>query len=58
MISFKGRHFQKEMMLQSIHSAQKTLAGIELMHMIKKGVMRATRGVCMSPAEQFYALAA
>jgi putative transposase len=41
---------------KSFHSAQKTLAGIELMHMIKKGEMHATRGVRMSPAEQFYAL--
>ncbi len=43
---------------KNFHSAQKTLAGIELMHMIKKGQMRATRGVRMSPVEQFYALAA
>ncbi len=40
-----------------VRSAQATLAGIELMHMIKKGQVRATRGVRLSPAEQFYALA-
>jgi hypothetical protein len=39
-------------------SAQATLAGIELMPMIKKGRVRATRGVRLLPAEQFYALAA
>ncbi|MBR9910618.1 MAG: IS6 family transposase [Gammaproteobacteria bacterium] len=43
---------------KNFHAAQKTLAGIELIHMIKKGQMRATRGDCFSPAEQFYALAA
>ena len=43
---------------KSFRSAQLTLAGIELIHMIKKGQMRATRGDRFSPAEQFYALAA
>jgi transposase-like protein len=39
-------------------AAQKTLAGIELIHMLKKGQMRKTRGILLSLAEQFYALAA
>ena len=43
---------------KNFDAAQKTLAGIELMHMIKKGQTRATRGDRLSPAEQFYALAA
>lgn len=43
---------------KSFCSAQITLAGIELIHMIKKGQMRATRGDRLSPAEQFYTLAA
>jgi len=43
---------------KSFSSAQRTLAGIELINMIKKGQMRATRGDRLSPAEQFYALAA
>ena len=43
---------------KNFHAAQKTLAGIELIHMIKKGQMRATRGDRLSSAEQFYALAA
>ena len=43
---------------KSFRSAQATLAGIELTHMIKKGQERATRGVRLSSAQQFYALAA
>ena len=39
-------------------AAQKTLAGIELIRMLKKGQMRKTRGIPLSLAEQFYALAA
>ena len=40
---------------KNFHCAQKTLAGIELMNMIKKGQME---GDDLSPAEQFYSLAA
>ena len=40
---------------KNFHSAQKTIAGIELMKMIKKGQMK---GDDLSPAEQFYSLAA
>lgn len=40
---------------KNFHSAQKTIAGIELMKMIKKGQMA---GDDLSPAEQFYSLAA
>ena len=43
---------------KNFDAAQKTLAGIELMHMIKKEQTRATRGDPVSPAAQFYALAA
>ena len=43
---------------KSFDAAQKTLAGIELVNMIKKGQMRATREDRLTPAEQFYALAA
>ena len=43
---------------KSFQAAQKTLAGIELRNMIKKGQMRTTRGDRLTPAEQFYALAA
>jgi putative transposase len=42
---------------KSFDTAQYTLAGIELMHMVKKGQLaRAVEG--LTPAEQFYALAA
>ncbi|MGB5571396.1 MAG: DDE-type integrase/transposase/recombinase, partial [Sedimenticolaceae bacterium] len=43
---------------KNFHAAQKTLAGIELIHTLKKGQMRKTLGISVSPAEQFYALAA
>jgi len=43
---------------KSFYAAQKTLAGVELVRMIKKGQMRKTRGDVLSPADQFYALAA
>jgi len=42
---------------KSFRSAGKVLAGIELMHMIRKGQMTITEGVKRSFAEQFYALA-
>ena len=41
----------------AVAEGQRTLAGIELMNMIKKGQMRATRGDRLTPAEQFYSLA-
>ena len=40
---------------KNFYSTQKTLMGIELMKMIKKGQMA---GDNLSPAEQFYSLAA
>ena len=43
---------------KNIHSAQKTLAGIELVAMLKKGQMKKNLAGTLSPAEQFYALAA
>ena len=43
---------------KSFRPAQATLAGIELIHMIKKGQVRATRGARLSPVDEFYALAA
>ena len=42
---------------KNIYAAQKTLAGVELVRMIKKGQLRKTRGEIKAPAEQFYALA-
>ena len=43
---------------KNFHAAQKTLAGIEVMAMIKKDQMKTTAGDGRSPAELFYALAA
>lgn len=43
---------------KSFRSARNTLAGIELMHMIRKGQMIVAEENQMSFAEQFYALAA
>lgn len=43
---------------KSFRSARNTLAGIELMHMIRKGQMIVAEENPMSFAEQFYALAA
>ena len=43
---------------KSFRSAQSTLAGIELVAMLKKGQMKKNRTGDLTPAEQFYALAA
>jgi putative transposase len=44
---------------KSHETAQHTIAGIELMHMLKKGQWVTEEGVrCLTPAEQFYAMAA
>ena len=44
---------------KSFDAAQGTLAGIELMHMLKKGQLVGEEGAeGLTPAEQFYALAA
>ena len=42
---------------KSFWSARKLLAGIETMHMIKKGQLHCPGGQVMSAAEQFYSLA-
>jgi putative transposase len=43
---------------KSFWSARCTLAGIEVMHAIRKGQLAATRNDRQTPAEQFYSLAA
>ena len=43
---------------ENFYSAQATLSGIELVAMIKKGQMKKNISGVLSPAEQFYALAA
>ncbi|NQZ68905.1 MAG: IS6 family transposase [Lentisphaeria bacterium] len=42
---------------KNFHSAQSTLAGIELMAMLKKGQMKKNIAGSLSPIEQYYALA-
>ncbi|VAW81474.1 hypothetical protein MNBD_GAMMA12-881 [hydrothermal vent metagenome] len=42
---------------KSFTAAQKTLAAIELVRMLKKGQRPKTRCEVLSPADQFYALA-
>jgi transposase-like protein len=43
---------------KSFHAAQRTLASIEVMAMIKKGQMKTLAGDRKTPAGMFYALAA
>ncbi len=43
---------------KSFWAAQNTLAGIEVMHMIRKGQLQRDGGEEQTPAEQFYSLAA
>jgi transposase-like protein len=43
---------------KSFWAARCTLAGIEVMHAIRKGQLETTGTVSKTPAEQFYALAA
>jgi transposase-like protein len=43
---------------KNFHAAQRTLAGMEVMAMIRKGQMKTRAGDKPSPAQQFYALAA
>jgi hypothetical protein len=56
-ISFKGAHFPL-LGVQAFDAAQSTLAGIEPMHMLRKGQLEGGREAGLSAAEQFYALAA
>jgi putative transposase len=44
--------------LKSFRSAAITLAGIEIMHMIKKGQMIYSASYPLTPAQQFYSLTA
>ena len=42
---------------KAFRSAARIIAGIETMHMIKKGQLRCPEGQSLSAAEQFYSLA-
>ena len=43
---------------QSFWAARCTIAGMEVMHAIRKGQLATTESGAQTPAEQFYALAA
>jgi hypothetical protein len=43
---------------KSFWAARCTIAGIEVMHAIRKGQLETSRAKSQTPAEQFYALAA
>ena len=42
---------------KSFHCAARLIAGIETMHMIKKGQLRCPGGLAFSDADYFYSLA-
>ena len=53
------KHVTRPMLgFKSFRTASAVLAGIELMHMIRKGQMSTEKGMGLSFAKQFYALAA
>jgi transposase-like protein len=52
------RRTRPMMGFKSFRRAQTILAGIELIHMIRKGQFRHSAGDGLSPTEQFYLLAA
>ena len=52
MIDFKGSQFERDIILWGV----RWLAGIELMHIIRKGQMRCA--TTLAPAQQFYSRAA
>lgn len=52
------RRIRQMLGFKSFRRAQAILAGIELIHMIRKGQLHHPAGNELSPAEQFYLLAA
>jgi len=51
------RRVRPMMGFKSFWSAARLIAGIELMHMIKKGQLSCSRGLVVSDADRFYSLA-
>ncbi|MFM7532143.1 MAG: IS6 family transposase [Rubrivivax sp.] len=51
------RRTRPMMGFKSFRSASKIIAGIETMHMVKKGQLRCPGGLAFSPADYFYSLA-
>ncbi len=55
---FIKRKTKQVLSFKNFYAAQKTLAGVELIRMLKKGQMKSTQGDNLSPVGQFYLLAA
>jgi putative transposase len=51
------RRVRPMMGFKSFESARRLIAGIEAMHMIKKGQLRCSKGLVVSDADRFYSLA-
>ena len=51
------RQVQPMMGFKTFESARKLIAGIETIHMIKKGQLRCFKGLVVSDADRFYSLA-
>jgi transposase-like protein len=50
------RRVRPMMGFKTFESARKLIAGIEIMHMIKKGQLRCSKGLVVSDADRFYSL--
>ena len=60
MISFKGMRNAPDIIITAVRwyiTARITIAGIELVHMLRKGQMRSPDGEKTSWVEQFFSLA-
>ena len=55
MMDFKGSQFEREIILWA---ARCTIAGMEVMHAIRKGQLRIPGHALQTPAEPFYVLVA
>jgi len=51
------RRVRPMMGFKSFWSAARLIAGIETMHMIRKGQLRCSKGLTFTPADMFYSLA-
>ncbi|HEX4510527.1 MAG TPA: IS6 family transposase, partial [Burkholderiaceae bacterium] len=51
------RRVRPMMGFKSFGSAARLIAGIETMHMVRKGQLRCHKGLAFTPADQFYSLA-
>ena len=51
------RRVRPMMGFKSFTSATRLIAGIETMHMVRKGQLRCSKGLAFTPADKFYSLA-